>query len=74
MNLAQNVYLDDFKVVYIFLPSDFLKFFRLGQFLSNDWSYRVLFGTERPIDLVKGQLVVTFRGIWMHFHKIRGTI
>ena len=45
MNLAQNVCLDDFKVMYIFLSSDFLKFFRLGQFLSNDWSYRVIFGT-----------------------------
>ena len=45
MNLAQNVCLDDFKVMYIFLSSDFLKFFRLGQFLSNYWSYRVIFGT-----------------------------
>ena len=27
MNLAQNVCLDDFKVKYIFLFSDFLKFF-----------------------------------------------
>ena len=44
MNLAQNVCLDDFKVIYIFLSSDFLKFFRLGQFLSNYWSYRVIFG------------------------------
>ena len=40
MNLA-----DDFKVMYIFLSSDFLKFFHLGQFLSNYWSYRVIFGT-----------------------------
>ena len=32
MNLAQNVCVDDFKVIYIFLSSDFLKFFRLGQF------------------------------------------
>ena len=45
MNLAQNVCLDDFKVMYIFLSSGFLKFFRLGQFLSNYWSYRVIFGT-----------------------------
>ena len=44
MNLAQNVCLD-FKVMYIFLSSDVLKFFRLGQFLSNYWSYRVIFGT-----------------------------
>ena len=43
MNLAQNVCLDDFKVMYIFLSSDFLKFFHLGQFLSNYWSYRVIF-------------------------------
>ena len=45
MNLAQNVCPDDFKVMYIFLSSDFLKFFRLGQFLSNYWSYRVISGT-----------------------------
>ena len=45
MNLAQNVCLDDFKVMYSFLSSDSLKFFRLGQFLSNYWSYRVIFGT-----------------------------
>ena len=45
MNLAQNVCLDDFKMMYIFLSSDFLKFFRLGQFLSNYWSYIVIFGT-----------------------------
>ena len=45
INLAQNVCLNDFKVMYIFLSSDFLKFFRLGQFLSNYWSYRVIFGT-----------------------------
>ena len=45
MNFAQNVCLDDFKVMYIFLSSDFLKFFCLGQFLSNYWSYRVVFGT-----------------------------
>ena len=32
INLAQNVCLDDFKVMYIFLSSDFLKFFRLGQY------------------------------------------
>ena len=44
MNLAQNVCLDDFKVMYIFLSSDCL-FFRLGQFLSNYWFYRVIFGT-----------------------------
>ena len=44
MNLAENVCLDDFKVMYIFLSSDF-KFFRLGQSLSNYWSYRVIFGT-----------------------------
>ena len=43
MNLAQNVCLDDFQVTYI--SSDFLKFFCLGQFLSNYWSYRVIFGT-----------------------------
>ena len=45
MNLAQNVCLDDFKVMYSFLSSDSLKFFHLGQFLSNYWSYRVIFGT-----------------------------
>ena len=45
MNLAQNVCPDDFKVLYIFLSSDFFKFFRLGQFLSNYWSYRVIYGT-----------------------------
>ena len=28
MNLAQNVCLDDFKVMYSFLSSDFLKFFQ----------------------------------------------
>ena len=44
MNLAQNVCLDDFKVMYSFLSSDAPKFFRLGQFLSNYWSYRVIFG------------------------------
>ena len=44
MNLAQNVCLDDFKVIF-FLSSDFLKFFHVGQFLSNSWSYRVIFGT-----------------------------
>ena len=43
MNLAQNVCLDDLKVMYIFLSGDFL--FHLGQFLSNYWSYRVIFGT-----------------------------
>ena len=43
MNLAQNVCLD-FRVMYSFLSSDFLKFFRLGQFLSNYWSYRMIFG------------------------------
>ena len=45
MNLAQNVCLDDFKVMYSFLSSDSLKFFHLGQFLSNYWSCRVIFGT-----------------------------
>ena len=45
MNLAQNVCLDDFLVTYILLSCDFLKFFHLGQFLSNYWSYRVIFGT-----------------------------
>ena len=45
MNLAQNVCLDDFKVMYSFLSSDSLKFFHLGQFLSSYWSYRVIFGT-----------------------------
>ena len=45
MNLAQNVCLGDFKVMYTFLSSDFLKFFRLGQFLSNCWPYRMIFGT-----------------------------
>ena len=43
MNLALNVCLDDFWVTYISLSNDFLKFF-LGQFLSNYWSYRVIFG------------------------------
>ena len=42
MNLAQNVCLDDFKVMYSFLSSDCLKFFLLGQFISNYWSYRVI--------------------------------
>ena len=34
-------------MMYISQSSDFLKFFRLGQFLStfNYWSYRVIFGT-----------------------------
>ena len=53
MNLAQNVCLDDFCVKFgtgslmtcISRSSDFLKFFRLGLFLSNYWSYRVIFGT-----------------------------
>ena len=53
MNLAQNVCLDDVWVkfgtgslmMYISQSSDFLKFFCLGQFLSNYWSYRVIFGT-----------------------------
>ena len=45
MNLAQNIFLDDFKVMYIFLSNDFPKFFRLDQFLSNVWPYRVIFGT-----------------------------
>ena len=45
MNLAQNICLDDFKVMYISLSCDFLKFFHLGQFLSNYWSYRVIFHT-----------------------------
>ena len=34
MNLAQNVCFDDFKVMYISLSTDFLKFFHLGQFLE----------------------------------------
>ena len=34
-----------FKVMYGTLSSDFLNFFCLGQFLSNYWSYRVIFGT-----------------------------
>ena len=45
MNLALNVYLNDFKVMYSFLSNDSLKLFHLGQFLSNYWSYRVIFGT-----------------------------
>ena len=45
MNLAQNVCLGDFKVMYSFLFSDSLKFFHLGQFLINFWFYRVIFGT-----------------------------
>ena len=45
MIIAQNVCFDDFKVMYISLSIDFLKFFRLGQFLSNYSSYRVVFGT-----------------------------
>ena len=32
-------------MTYISRSSDFLMFFRLGQFLSNDWSYRLIFGT-----------------------------
>ena len=44
MNLAQNVCLDDYNVMYSFLSSDSLKFLRLGQCLSNYWSYRVIFG------------------------------
>ena len=51
MNLAQNVCLYDFKVMYSFLSSDFLKFFRLGQFLSNLWSYRLIFGTCEVFEL-----------------------
>ena len=47
MNLAQNVCLDDFKVMYSFLSSDSLKFFHLGQFLSNYCS------TELYLVLVK---------------------
>ena len=43
MNPAQNVCLDDFKVMYSFLSSDSLKF-SVGQFLSNYWSYSVIFG------------------------------
>ena len=46
MNLAQNVCLDHFKLMYVFLSSDFLKFFHLCQFLSNYFSYRVIFGCE----------------------------
>ena len=53
MNLAQTVCLDDFFVnfgtwlimTYISQCSDFLKVFHLGQFLSNYWFYRVIFGT-----------------------------
>ena len=53
MNLAQKVCLDDFKVkfrtgslmTYISQSSDFFNFFRLGQYLSNYWFYRVIFGT-----------------------------
>ena len=52
MNLAQNVCLDFYMkfgsgslVTYISWSSDFLKFFRLGQFLIDYWSYRVIFGT-----------------------------
>ena len=45
MNLAQNVCLDDFKVMNIFYPVTFLSVFHLGQFLSNYWFYRVIFGT-----------------------------
>ena len=45
MNLAQNVCLDEFKVMHSFLSSDSLKIFLLGQFLSNYWTYRVIFGT-----------------------------
>ena len=53
MNLAQNDCLDDFWakfgtvsfMMYISRSSDFLTFFHLGQFLSNYWSYRVIFGT-----------------------------
>ena len=48
MNLAQNVCLDDFKVMYSFLSSDSLKFFRLGQFLSNYWSLFVCVEVLRP--------------------------
>ena len=50
MNLAQNVCLDDIKVMYSFLSSDSLKFFHLDQFLSNYWSYRVIFGTCAKVE------------------------
>ena len=47
MNRAQNLCLDESLVkfgsgslmAYISWFSDFLRFFRLGQFLSNCWSY-----------------------------------
>ena len=47
MNLAQNVCLDhdNFYLTYISLSSDLFKFSHLGQFLSNYWSYRMIFGT-----------------------------
>ena len=53
INLAENVCLDDVLVKFgtgslmtcISQSSDFLKFFPLGQFLSNYGSYRVIFGT-----------------------------
>ena len=45
MNLAQNVCLDDFKMMYSLLSSESLKVFHLGQFLSNYWFYRVIFDT-----------------------------
>ena len=60
MNLAQNVCLDDFKVMYSFLSSDSLKSFHLGQFLSNYWSYRVIFGTCE---------VFVFRSVSQNFQR-----
>ena len=46
MNLAQNVCLGDFQGdAYFSIKRGFLSFFHLGQFLSNNWSYRVIFGT-----------------------------
>ena len=58
MNPAQNVCLDDFKVMYIFLSSDVLKFFHLGQFFSNYWSYRVIFGTCEVFRSVSQKLLL----------------
>ena len=60
MNLAQNVCLDNFKAMYIFLSSDFLKFLHLGQFLSNYCSYRVIFGTCEVFVFTVGQFLSNY--------------
>ena len=48
MNLAQNVWLDDFKVMYIFLSSDFLKF--LYAHLKNGTYYVTGYGVRPSVN------------------------